>query len=196
MTEQHGYPATWTAAEREELCRYLRWVADELGLRDWTLTLKDEPSDDDCFASVLPTDGRYTAAISVCRDFRSLSPEKQRNAIVHELLHIPYASAADVVRLDLQDTLGSNAYWPIFRTFHRLMEYATDGLASAIDKHYPLIEWPEPEAATEPEPAVERRWQRQCPNCLKCTITERVVRKWTCGNCHWEWDGSVGSAAA
>ena len=60
------------------LGRYVRWIADEIGLRDWHFDIDDEPPEDPemyegqqrLFADVCPTPGRRQAKIRVCEDFR------------------------------------------------------------------------------------------------------------------------------
>jgi hypothetical protein len=52
----------------------------------------------------------------------------------------------EIIRNDLWEgrLLGQEAYRAIECGFRRQMEFAVDGIAEAIAKHYPLIEWPKP----------------------------------------------------
>jgi hypothetical protein len=140
MTEQE-----WTI-----LGEYIRWVANEMGLRDWWIHLaKEPPEGEDADASIFPTQGRKHAVIHVCRGFRELLPDVQRQVIVHELIHCHLAAAEDVIRLDLCATaiLGQAVYDMTWSTFKRSVEYAVDGMADAWAEKLPLIEWEKVEDA-------------------------------------------------
>jgi hypothetical protein len=139
-----------TEIEWTVLGEYVRWVANEIGLRDWHLLLSQIPPDEGCYAMIYPTEGRKHARLQVCADFRSLSLDVQRQAIVHELIHCHLAPATDFIRLDLNNTgmLTQPVYDMLWASYKRQIECATDGMADEWAKHLPLIEWP---AATLPD---------------------------------------------
>lgn len=101
--------------ERKALCAYLRFVANEMELRDWTFNVQYRCDSEDAYATVHPIDGRKRATIKFEEDFR---------------------------RSDFESHLGSPADSLMFRAASRNLEYGVDGLAHAIAKHLPLIEWP------------------------------------------------------
>lgn len=128
--------------DRRALGEYIRHVADRMELRDWTLHLDSDPCHDSNNASMNSIYGRKIARIRVHEGFRTWEPERQRHAIVHELVHCHLWSATEMVQCDLAEHLkkqGDRIFWDGFR---RQVEYGVDGLASAIAKHLPLIEWP------------------------------------------------------
>lgn len=140
--------------EREQgiLVGYIRDVADRLRLSEWTFTLSPTPPDrDDSYACVLGTEGRRHATIRVCADFRSLSPDAQRNTIVHELMHCHHDAATDVIRLTLPKLLPQHTYEAVWEPFRQQFEYMTDLLAAAFDRHMPYIDWGDTLPATEAE---------------------------------------------
>jgi hypothetical protein len=123
---------------------YIRNMADALGLRDWHLFLKYEPPDDaETGAMVVPIEGRKHASIYLCEDFRDLKPENQREYIVHELLHLHFQPACDVIRADLWESnaLSFSQHRQVWESFKRLMEYGVDGVTEHIAGFFPLIEW-------------------------------------------------------
>lgn len=129
--------------DREELKRYIRWVANEMLLADWTFDVKwESPSDPDALANCTPIFGRKRATLRFCDDFRNLVADEQRDTVVHELIHCHFAPAQCQVEKDLERHLGVQADQLFFESFKRNVEYAVDGLAGAIAKHMPLIEWP------------------------------------------------------
>lgn len=128
--------------ERAALGRYIRWVANALGLRDWTFELLKDPCDDDCWAVCSPTYGRKLAKLSFSSDFRGHDPSSQRATVVHELLHCVFAAEQDHVRTHLPRHLAQSTYDVFQDTYRQMHEYAIDGLAVAIAPHMPLIKWP------------------------------------------------------
>lgn len=127
--------------EQKALIRYIRWMANELGLRDWTLRFDWEPCEEDCLAAVFPCEQRKLATIQFSERFLDLAPEQQRNAVIHELLHCHHVGASDMVRLDLLKHLAQSTYDVFWGGFKRQIEYMTDGIATAIEDKYPLIDW-------------------------------------------------------
>lgn len=128
--------------DRLELERYVRHVANEMELRDWTLQLLTAPCDPDYNAHVHIVYGRKLAQIAVDSDFRSFSPEKQRATIVHELVHCLLEPATNMALNDVQPHLGLVASRIWEDSFRRSIEYSTDAIADALAKHLPLITWP------------------------------------------------------
>jgi hypothetical protein len=128
--------------DRRELERYIRWMANEMELRDWTITLADDPCSPGNKGECLAVMGRKRATILLAKDFRSHEPEDQRVTIVHELLHCHWTAAWEMVGRDLEKALGSQADIIFCSAFDRNAEYAIDATAAALAKHLPLIDWP------------------------------------------------------
>lgn len=134
-----------TKADWDALARYVRWVANEVGLRDWFLWLDHEPcgrlgADLDGHGSMAECEaskGRKHLRIRVCKDFReALLAEAQRQTIVHELLHAHFAA----MRQYVADAYPDNpAAWEAFNT---LLEFGVDAVAEEWSKNLPLVKWP------------------------------------------------------
>jgi hypothetical protein len=131
-----------TPRERTVLKRYLRKTADAMGLRDWTFEVRWDTEDDDSGASVETTYGRRTATVYFRADFRDETPEFQRMAVAHELIHVAHHGAWWHILKTLPDLLGSTTYSTWEAAYRQFDELATDTLASAIAPHFPLIKWP------------------------------------------------------
>lgn len=135
----------------EVLGRYLREVADTLGLRDWTLLVKhDPPASVEALAEVRPTEGRKHATVRVCIEFRELTDEEQRAVVVHELLHCHLAVVQHLTAggSQLGGMLGGSGSG-ILDAIRLAIEYAVDGISDAIAAHYPLIAWSTPDPTRE-----------------------------------------------
>jgi hypothetical protein len=132
-----------TSAEDKALGAYIRACADEMGLRDWTLTFKSEPLDDSegAWARCQPTDGEKRATIEVCKEFRTEDADIQRMAIIHELVHCHMASVQFFARNDLSEMLGKSGML-MQQGLERDIEYAVDGIAVAWAEKFPMIGWP------------------------------------------------------
>jgi len=142
-----------TEPEWKELSRYIRWCGDELGLRDWHFELlRDAPTGNSgsisatevVQAQIAITYGRRLGCIYVGVDFRRYKPEVQRQCVVHELIHCHMDQIRSVIKNELfgSDRLTLSEYAMIKSAFVRAEENATDALAAAIAKQFPLIEWP------------------------------------------------------
>lgn len=137
---------------RTELGRYVRWLANELGLRDWHIVLAggdDPPDNRDHAACITVYYGRKRARIRLSREWDGMSPEDQRHCLVHELLH----AHVDPMRTALSNaasTLGDAAYGILKGAHDDALELAVDGIADAIAPYLPL---PDAEANEQPEVA-------------------------------------------
>lgn len=118
---------------------YLRFLADRLGLRDWTIILKHEVADEpDVYAAINPVEDRKLATIRLAEDFTDRTPDEQRHTLIHELLHCHHVPASDMVRLDLTDHLSQTSYDLFYASFRRHIEYMTDGIADSVAPLMPL----------------------------------------------------------
>ncbi len=130
-----------TLKQYRSLARYIRSIADALGLRDWTFDLSHQPAHDvNEMASIECVFGRRFAVIQVCANFADLDPELQRHVVVHELLHAAMSGTHSYVYHSLPSLLGESG-WSAFESAYRQQEeHATDGIAAAIGRGFPLWE--------------------------------------------------------
>lgn len=127
-----------TKRQRTALREYARWMANELELRDWTINLVYEPAaDDDAMAQVTCTYGRKFVTIKLAADFFQFSLEKQRQAIVHELLHC-HTSGIEWQYNNLGGHIAPDVFSVCWGGIRDQVEFATDAMADALAKHLPL----------------------------------------------------------
>jgi hypothetical protein len=110
---------------------YFREVADRMRLKDWTVEVApDPPADSGALAEVVCTYGRLWATVRLGDGFLVRSPEEQRHAVVHELVHCHTDLAAQIALEAMPEAVKA--------VFRRLKEHETDALAEIIAPHMPL----------------------------------------------------------
>lgn len=118
---------------------YIVHLRDLLKLSEWRVFLSNAlPDGPDAHAQIECTYGRRSATIRVCHDWEQSTPEDQRNAITHELLHCYFTPIQSVMNR-AGEVFGDQA--SIVSAYHlEQMEYAIDGIATAIAPLLPLPE--------------------------------------------------------
>src|SRR5688500_7921750 len=122
--------------------RYVRDVADRLGLRDWEIRLRRTPCEDGNGASVTVVYGRRLATMELCADFVTISADDRRHNITHELIHC-HMDQCYVILRQLERTFGQAVYSVIREVQHEAIEQATDALATVIAPTMPACELPQ-----------------------------------------------------
>ena len=129
------------AKQRAIVEDYIQKAAKILRLQDWNIHLSHTPADNGENGRVQNLDGRKYATIYLASEFPEFKPEVQRHTIAHELVHLHFFSACDMVRADLVTQLSQNTYNVFWDGFVRQLEYGVDGVADAFTALLPDIEW-------------------------------------------------------
>lgn len=134
--------------DRKALAHYVRHIADEMGLRDWSFNVvveqPDTPENPDGHqwgASCAPIPGRKGATLTFAPWTRDCTREELRETVVHELTHCHFFGLWDTLRRDTLQELGQSAYNLLIAGCERHMEYGVDAVAEAIAPRMPLIDW-------------------------------------------------------
>jgi hypothetical protein len=149
-----------TKKQRKSIKIYIRYCANELGLRDWTFQIEflatesdlrdidDHDGESDVWGAACdPTKGRKHATIllgkPVLERLLEGSKDEFRQTVAHELFHCHLAPLWEHLRLDLYESraLGQQAYDLFIKSAERNLEYANDAMADAAAKALPLIDW-------------------------------------------------------
>jgi hypothetical protein len=138
-----------TNEEFAVLGRYIRERADEMGLRDWQIDLMHGPpvnddgtEDSSCAARIDIRWGKRLARVWVEREFKENPPERQRQFIIHELVHCHFDHLDSLTSGKLRDHVGE-IYWQAWHPAYWLMfENAIDAIAYSWAEKMPLIQWP------------------------------------------------------
>lgn len=123
---------------------YVRWVANEVGLKDWKVNvLRELPEKADHAGECDCLFGRKIANITFHKNFRSDRPEQQRQTVVHELLHCHFAAAESTVynmgfKSGLLTDMQREA---IYGSYMQAHEYGIDGVAVALACTFDPIPW-------------------------------------------------------
>lgn len=117
---------------KEAFNAYARRLADLMGLLDWIIGIGDEPPEPRNLAECDARYGRKIAWIHLSESFFNSTPVRQRQTIVHELLHAHNAHAEHLLHDELSDTA--------LRAYTLAHEYAIDGIAEAWSRSLPLPE--------------------------------------------------------
>jgi hypothetical protein len=115
----------------DQLGIYVRAMADEMGLRDWYLTLSHkEPEDDTHGAECDVTYGQKNATLFYRDDWPEWDADTLRRMTAHELIHC-HVWAMEQRMCDLRASIGSMAYDIFAMAFRHDLELAVDGMARA-----------------------------------------------------------------
>ena len=146
--------------QKKEIDRYIRFCANEMGLRDWALRVEIAHSDrlreidshdgDDQVwgATCDPVRGRKYATIAlgpqVIDALLDGDREDFRQTIAHELTHCHFTALWEQLRADLYESraMSQTAYDLFIASAERNLEYGVDAIADAIAPRLPLIELP------------------------------------------------------
>lgn len=124
-------------SREEQWSPLIRTYADELGLKDWRFIVSDEDAPDDAYAMIDTTYGRKVAVIKVCKEFESEPDWKQRECLIHELIHCHFDGMDRIVDT-ISDQLHRDVWSVFYASFRREVEIGTDAIALAIAAHFPL----------------------------------------------------------
>lgn len=126
--------------ELDRLTDYVRQIADLVGQRDLTIEVVVRPLPDGVRAACTCITGRRYARVTVATGFFALSPDEQREAIVHEMVHPHLHALAEHVE-GLQGEIGRAHHVALLAGFMRDLERASDALTGALVEHMPLPSW-------------------------------------------------------
>lgn len=130
---------------RDRLSAISDWVQDalpELGLSDWRVIVSKAPSDQDAWAEISPHSQAQEAELFVGWDLGKQTPEKIREVLTHELVHLITCRSDRAVET-LEEPLGKLA-WAVFEPqFEDASERAVDHIARLLAPSLPLPSIPQ-----------------------------------------------------
>lgn len=126
-------------AQHTALAPYIRDLADRLLLRDWEIDLGRQMAGDGTWADIWIGNGENRARIRLQHpEFFGESLERQREYIVHELMHIP-TGRLNMVMERINEMLPDDAMIAYAgKCFHDEHEIVTQWLARIIAPLMPL----------------------------------------------------------
>lgn len=140
MTPRKQPDPVWEGMSRvdfEAIKDYIGEIAEQIGLRDWDLILNTTPCEDPANrATCNPTYGQKRAMLTLCKDFATIADDDKRQVIIHELIHC-HLDAIDTACRNVRNQLGEMVYPVWAESVKDAIEWATDGIASAIACRFP-----------------------------------------------------------
>lgn len=126
----------WQALEE-----YVADLQRALNAAEWRVSIAQEASDVEAWADINPSEVAKTAELRVSHDFWAQSPERQREVLTHEVLHLITARLDATVEA-LEEPLGKVA-WSVFeRQYEMQTERLVDHLAILLAPSIPLPAFP------------------------------------------------------
>jgi len=122
------------------LSRYVRAVADAIGLRDYEVEVEHRPTSDNSLGECDVSAYRRSLRLRVCAEFRDLDPQKQRHVIVHELVHAHFSGLDSVIR-GVERWMPESAFEMFYESYDREQERGVDAVAVCLCNAAPLPVW-------------------------------------------------------
>ena len=133
-----------TKPTTKQINSYIRKLADQLGLKDWTILLGEDepqPENENTRADYTPTPTRKFSYVRFRSDMCEWPASEQRHAVIHELIHLHMVGMSEILREDLCDHLGQHLYNLAWNGYNRQRELAVDAIAASIAQWLPLPPW-------------------------------------------------------
>lgn len=125
--------------DRGRLGAYIRDIADLMQLRDWTVVMMSTaPDNPKLFAAVERLHGRKWANFYIQDDWTHATPERMRQTVVHELLHLHIDPAVKGTLNAVADQVTPAVSEVITNVMDERVEYAVDAIAEAWAMSLPL----------------------------------------------------------
>ena len=125
--------------KKKRLRSYVRGIADQMGLKDWTLEIvvvaNESMGENAGHCEVYW--GRKCAQVAIAEDWPSWKPKGLRNTVVHELIHCHTAPMGIPLR-SVESAVGTPAFEALSREYRHHHEIAVDGMAVAWAEKFPL----------------------------------------------------------
>lgn len=126
----------WVALEG-----WLTYAQERLNISNWRITVVRGASEVDAWADIAPHSQAATADLRLSNDFWALAPDRQRDILTHELLHL-ITCRTDQVFEALEESLGKIAYSVLEPQYDNAAERAVDHIALLLAQTLPLPELP------------------------------------------------------
>jgi hypothetical protein len=120
---------------------YAEELASHMGLADWTIEVRHDPTEVDTYAEIECVYGQRLARIGLNRNWLTYTREMQRDTLVHELVHATLAPLSQMA-YDMVDALTENegAQAAAKAALSGSEEWVVDPISIAWAPHLPLPE--------------------------------------------------------
>lgn len=123
-----------------DLEQYVGMLQGYLNLHQWQILVVRDASDVEAWADIAPHSQAQTADLRISHDFWSQSAERQREVLIHELLHLVTCRADQIVE-NLELTLGKIAWSAFELQYEDAAERSVDHMARVLARGVALPEF-------------------------------------------------------
>ena len=123
-----------------ELEAYIGMLQGHLNLYQWQITVVRDASDVEAWADIAPHSQAQTADLRISHDFWSQTAERQREVLVHELVHLITCRADQLVD-NLESALGKVAWSTFDAQYEDAAERSVDHMARVVAQSVALPEF-------------------------------------------------------
>jgi len=123
-----------------DLEQYVGMLQGHLNLHQWQIAVVRDASDVEAWADIAPHSQAQTADLRISHDFWSQPAERQREVLVHELIHLVTCRADQLVE-NLELTLGKIAWSAFELQYEDAAERSVDHMARVLSQGVPLPEF-------------------------------------------------------
>lgn len=133
-------PITYPQFHRYTLA--LRWMADQMGLRDWTVSLDFTSEEmEGVYATCTCPDNRKFATVALCAEWQEMHPEDQFQTLAHELMHCHLIALQTTLDTVIEPLLSGHQ-WNITQTLlHNNIECVVDDVGIAWASSMPFSQF-------------------------------------------------------
>ena len=128
-----------TNREAQAVCDFAINVLELLHMPGWQVLVMEEPADEDCVASILPIEGKYTAQLYLCTDWMKRSEDERCETVVHEMLHLLHFRINHIFD-DASHLMHDHEHRDLERRYRRETELMVDHLAKFLSRTHTMRE--------------------------------------------------------
>lgn len=120
--------------QRKRLCKYIQFLATEVGLSEWRFVLLAEHADEDTLAQTMVIPHRQIAKMRFCPEWSTLPHMAQKATVLHELMHCHSAQLTHVIN-SVETNIGETAFGIFNDCFNAQEELMVDNISTAWARH-------------------------------------------------------------
>lgn len=132
MTRSHV-----TRREANAVCEFAIDVLQLLHMPGWQVLVMEDPADEDCVASILPVEGKYTAQLYLASDWMKRSDDERCETVVHEVLHLLHFRVNHVLD-DARGLMHDHEHDALYVRYRRETELMVDHLAKFLSRTHSM----------------------------------------------------------
>lgn len=135
--EASEHPEPLSKADFENFLQWVRILSVQMRLAEFDIKISPHSCETGYVAEVETDFNYHKVKISLCPQFHTFTPERQRTIMVHELLHV-HMSCVKMPFEALLEVMSADAYTLTMSTALRMEEHVVTSIESALANGMPL----------------------------------------------------------